>query len=97
MSIFKEITNKLKNTVYCCSKPDGEGLVDKEECPCFSNGRKFDCVAKTDRDRFHSRYKVLESDGFNHNEIHSLLKKEFDGSQWYHANVKHYRKEYKDE
>ena len=90
---FNETANKnvenshlIKGSIFCYSKPGGQGFFTEKACECGENKK---CQAFEDSQRFYERFQELSSKGYKkRKEIINAIGPEFHGSQWWSDNVK---------
>ncbi len=86
---MKDITDALKDVVFCYSKEDKQGFVKKPQCSCYVKGRK-DCKASYERERFLYEYEKLTKQGFSRAEIIQKFEDYYKDREsfWFKNNVK---------
>lgn len=85
---FQPVRDAIQNSIFCYSKKEGQGLIDKSDCQCHLAGEK-NCAAYFEQLEFHRLYSDLENQGFSRSQIIEEIEKKFkwDETSWIQYNV----------
>lgn len=77
--------------MFCYACKEGQGLVQKKECECFTK-QKCDCAAYHEQRYFYELFNEIEKRGLTRREILKCIETKIprDGSHWLQYNVEKY-------
>lgn len=88
-SKFESIRDAIQNSIFCYSKKEGQGLIDKSDCQCHLAGEKI-CSSYFEQLEYHRIYDGLEKEGLSRSQIIEEIEKKFkwEETSWIRYNVR---------
>jgi hypothetical protein len=81
----------IAESVFCYACPDGQGYVNKKDCPCYGTGQQ-DCEAANEMRSFHRQYAAIHGScpSLSRDEVVAIIAKQYEGKEtkWFHQNVR---------